>query len=83
MNYTPETLAERWKVCANTVRSMCKKGELLHFRTGRLYRIPHRAVEDYECGSQSIEENGTSASKRETSIAEYQRARTIGKLRSA
>jgi len=47
--FTPETLALRWTVSQTTIRNMCNAGELVHFRLGRLYRIPVSAVEEYEC----------------------------------
>ena len=47
--FTPETLAERWTCSAEAIRQMCKRGELAHFRLGKLYRIPAVAVEEIEC----------------------------------
>ncbi|WP_081788197.1 helix-turn-helix domain-containing protein [Sulfitobacter mediterraneus] len=47
--YTPETLANRWGVSATMVRNMCGAGDITHFRVGKLYRIPAKSVEDYEC----------------------------------
>ena len=46
---TPEMLAERWMVSAETVRQLVKRGELRGFRVGRMIRIPADAVEEYEC----------------------------------
>lgn len=57
--YTPETLAERWHCSAETIRQMCARGELRHFRVGRMLRIPAAAVEDLECGN--IESGGSRA----------------------
>ncbi len=45
---TPEMLAERWMVSAETVRQLVKRGELRGFRVGRMIRIPADAVEEYE-----------------------------------
>lgn len=46
---TPETLAEMWGVSSTTVRSLCRRGKLRHFRLGeRLIRIPIEAVAEYE-----------------------------------
>lgn len=42
--YTPETLAERWLVSGETVRSLCRQRALRHFRVGRMIRIPVDAV---------------------------------------
>lgn len=46
--FTPETLAERWGVTANAIRKKCAAGELAHFRFGKLYRIPHDVVKEFE-----------------------------------
>ncbi|WP_370315958.1 helix-turn-helix domain-containing protein [Roseivivax marinus] len=46
--YTPDSLAERWRVSAETVRQLCRRGVLAHFRVGRMYRIPADAVDEYE-----------------------------------
>ncbi|WP_373287473.1 helix-turn-helix domain-containing protein [Neptunicoccus cionae] len=52
--FTPESLAKRWDVSATTVRNMCLRNELVHFRLGHLYRIPATAVEEVEqCKSTS------------------------------
>ncbi|WP_146227487.1 helix-turn-helix domain-containing protein [Pseudoroseicyclus aestuarii] len=47
--YTPETLAARWDVSATSIRNMCQRGDLSHFRIGKLYRIPATTVEEVEC----------------------------------
>lgn len=47
--FTPETLANRWGVSATMIRNMCGVGQIEHFRLGKLYRIPAKAVEEYEC----------------------------------
>lgn len=49
--YTPDTLAERWHCSAETIRQMCLRGELRHFRVGRMLRIPADAVEEHECAN--------------------------------
>ncbi|WP_425541637.1 helix-turn-helix domain-containing protein [Phaeobacter gallaeciensis] len=46
--FTPETLGLRWGVSATTIRNMCNQGDLIHFRLGRLYRIPAAVVEEKE-----------------------------------
>lgn len=46
--YTPDSLAERWGVSAETVRQLVKRGELPGFRVGRMIRIPVQAVEEFE-----------------------------------
>jgi excisionase family DNA binding protein len=47
--FTPEALAERWHCSAETIRQMCARGDLPHFRVGRMIRIPAQAVEEREC----------------------------------
>lgn len=66
--YSPETLGERWGCSAEKVRLMCRSGELVSFRLGKLIRVPATEVERYECQntpSPSTEENGPSHSERE------------------
>lgn len=53
--FTPETLANRWGVSPTMVRNMCGSGQLDHFRLGKLYRIPAKAVEDYECQTSALD----------------------------
>ena len=48
--FTPQELAERWGCCSNTVRNAIMEGRLRAFRVGRLFRIPHDAVFDFESG---------------------------------
>lgn len=48
--YSPESLARRWDVSAETIRQMTHRGELPSFRVGRNIRIPAQAVEEIECG---------------------------------
>ena len=38
--YSPESLARRWDVSAETIRQMTHRGELPSFRVGRNIRIP-------------------------------------------
>lgn len=45
--YTPEELAQQWKVSTETVRALCREDLLGHFMVGRLYRIPESAVTAY------------------------------------
>jgi len=46
--YTPETLAERWGCSSAHIRAMIRRGELVHFRLGKLLRISAVEVERYE-----------------------------------
>ena len=48
--YTPEELAERWRVSPVTVRRALMAGTLKGFQVGRQWRIPEEAVEKYEKG---------------------------------
>ncbi|WP_084176877.1 helix-turn-helix domain-containing protein [Labrenzia sp. DG1229] len=43
-----EDLAERWSVSSNAIRNLCKKGEVPHFRIGKLYRFNLSLIEEYE-----------------------------------
>lgn len=54
---TPEQVAERWECSAETVRQMCKRNDLPHFRVGRMIRLRPEHVEAYECGN--IESDGS------------------------
>lgn len=87
MNFTPEQLAKRWSVTANTIRAMCKRNELEHFRPGKLYRIPRKAVEDYEnqctTGSSNTVESGQSLGQSPDQRAEFRLARMTEKQQSA
>lgn len=56
--FTPETLANRWGVSPTMVRNMCGSGQIEHFRLGKLYRIPAKAVEDYECQTSASGDSG-------------------------
>ncbi|RJL18226.1 helix-turn-helix domain-containing protein [Paracoccus siganidrum] len=48
--WTPDELAARWGCSGETVRSMIRTGQLPAFRVGRMLRVTHKTVEDYECG---------------------------------
>ncbi|WP_143033562.1 helix-turn-helix domain-containing protein [Roseicitreum antarcticum] len=48
---TPEHVADRWECSAETVRNMCRRGELPHFRVGRMIRLRPEHVEAYECAT--------------------------------
>ncbi|WP_373418403.1 helix-turn-helix domain-containing protein [Sagittula sp. MA-2] len=54
--YTPDTLAEKWACSAETIRQMCKRGDLHYFRVGRSYRIPAAAVEEHECPTSALDD---------------------------
>jgi excisionase family DNA binding protein len=61
--FSPETLADRWGCSSETVRQMCRRGDLSYFRLGKLIRIPANEVERIECqntDSLGIEDNGAS-----------------------
>jgi hypothetical protein len=63
--FTPEKLAERWACSPDQVRALCRRNKLAHFTVGRgLYRIPPKAVEQYEqCGSSAIAATDTQSDK--------------------
>lgn len=46
--WTPEMLAERWRVSANQVRAMLLKGDLKGFKIGHLWRIYLSEIMKYE-----------------------------------
>lgn len=46
--FTPDTLAERWRCSAETIRAMIRRGELPAFRIGRMMRIPADVVDAHE-----------------------------------
>ncbi len=61
--FSPETLGQRWGCSSETVRQMCRRGELSAFRLGKLIRIPASEVERVECLNtawSSIESSGAS-----------------------
>lgn len=77
--YSPATLADRWGCSAETVRQMCRRGELSWFSLGKLIRIPASEVERVEClngGSSGTEDNGASPSV--VPASELRLARMIG-----
>jgi excisionase family DNA binding protein len=59
--YTPDRLAERWDCSPATVRNLCRRGELAHFKVGKEYRIPQPIVDEVEaCRSATSEPKSTS-----------------------
>jgi excisionase family DNA binding protein len=48
--YSPDDLAKRWQCSSQQIRDLVKRGELPHFRLGRLIRIPAAAVDAFERG---------------------------------
>ena len=46
--FTPEELAEYWKVSSNKINILLRRGELQGFRIMRAWRIPLSAVKKYE-----------------------------------
>jgi excisionase family DNA binding protein len=59
---TPDMVAERWGVSANTVRALIAERKLRAFRVGRLYRVPLDAVLEYEAREDSPCQNTGSES---------------------
>jgi excisionase family DNA binding protein len=77
--YSPETLARHWGCSSETIRQMCRRGDLAYFRLGKLIRIPANEVDRIECqtGDSSSTEDNT-ASPTETPVNELRLARMIG-----
>ena len=46
--YTPQELADRWKVSAKTVLRMAESGDLASIRVGKKIRIPAHALSTVE-----------------------------------
>ncbi|WP_352840859.1 helix-turn-helix domain-containing protein [Mesorhizobium sp. M0933] len=46
--YSPRTLATRWLCSERHVRNLIKRGDLPHFRFGKLLRIKPSDVDDFE-----------------------------------
>ena len=46
--YTPQELADRWKVSARTVLRMAESGDLASIRVGKKIRIPAHALSTVE-----------------------------------
>jgi excisionase family DNA binding protein len=46
--YTPDELAAKWGVTAQTVLNYIKRGELVCYRQGKFYRIPKDVAEEWE-----------------------------------
>jgi len=70
--YSPETLADRWACSSETVRQMCRRGELASFRLGKLIRIPATEVERVECQNtdwSSTVDNGASLTQMRSEAA--------------
>lgn len=86
--YTPEELAERWKVSGKCIREMCVRGNLPYFKIGKLYRIPAAAVDERErvqawnIGSNSTEEPGQSSGAKEAGQSDAAQGRPTVKRQS-
>jgi excisionase family DNA binding protein len=57
--FTVNDLAERWSVNHKTVRAMLDRGDLRHFRVGKMIKISEAAVAEFE--GWNIEESGSEA----------------------
>ncbi|MBF0251663.1 MAG: helix-turn-helix domain-containing protein [Alphaproteobacteria bacterium] len=75
--YTPKELATRWQCSERHVRKLVQKGELPCFRLGNLIRVTPEDVEQYECGSNSIEQGTTPSGQRMGKPAASRSAPTI------
>jgi len=77
--FSPDTLAARWGCSSETIRQMCRRGDLSYFRLGKLIRIPANEVERVECQSgDSSSTEGNGASPTELPASELRLARMIG-----
>ena len=64
--YSPDDLAERWGCSGELVRAMIRRGEIAHFKLGKLYRIPASEVERIECQT-TTSSDGTAANEQSSS----------------
>jgi len=55
--FSVDDVAERWGVNHKTIRAMLDRGELRHFRVGRIIKISEAAIAEYE--GWSIDGSGT------------------------
>jgi excisionase family DNA binding protein len=77
--YSPETLSDRWGCSSETVRQMCRRGDLASFRLGKLIRIPASEVERVECQNTALSgTEGNGASPTELPAVELRLERLIG-----
>ena len=72
--YSPKTLALRWACSAETIRQMCKRGELTFIKPGpKLIRITAREVERFECqNTGSLSTEAITASPTPAPLAGYE-----------
>ena len=63
--YTPQELADRWKVSARTVVRMTEAGDLPHIKVGKKIRIPAHALSTVE-GDTTCTTTSLNAGKAET-----------------
>jgi excisionase family DNA binding protein len=77
--FSAESLSERWGCSSETVRQMCRRGDLGYFRLGKLIRIPASEVERIECqtGDSSSTEDNTASLTAPLGV-ELRLARLIG-----
>lgn len=62
--FNVDTLADRWLCSAATIRELCRRGVLRHFKVGNMVRIPVDVVEEYEAcpNTRSADSDQASAS---------------------
>ena len=63
--YTPQELADRWKVSAKTILRMAESGDLASIRVGKKIRIPAHALSTVE-GDTTCTINSLNKEKAET-----------------
>lgn len=61
--YTPEELAQLWRVSTMTIYKMIHQGKIPHFRVGRAYRIPQGYLEVYMQQEGNLRSFGPTQSK--------------------
>ena len=66
--YTPQELADRWKVSAKTVLRMAESGDLASIRVGKKIRIPAHALSTVEGDTACINTSKTLFKDRATEI---------------
>lgn len=68
--WTPDMIAKRWGCSGETVRQMIRDQKLPCFRVGRMMRVTHAALEDYECKTSELDGSKAASSSCGTSRTE-------------
>ena len=87
--YTPQELADRWKVSAKTILRMAESGDLASIRVGKKIRIPAHALSTVEgdttCTTTNLkravgESTGTYIGSKTVKASGHQLARQMRRL---